>query len=97
MLSLLIALVAKYSPVIAQALQTPIASMLTHVMAHKFGVEPHDIDGLANAVKTFAGTPGVMADIENEHGDILKQFIAGKMPSIQRINIHMEFYDDRPK
>jgi len=96
MLSILIAAVLKLSPLIGAALKSPIRDLLIHVIAHKFGKDPKDFDGITKVLESLPNAKGVMEDIENEHGDVLKMFQGatpvGSQPPMMEMTIVQKFY-----
>jgi len=77
----------KGAPLLASALGSPAAGMVTGLVASAFNADPHDMLNLQRTISTDPDSEEKLKQLECDHGDTIKSLLFDRSPS--KIDLHI--------
>lgn len=86
-LHILAPLISKFAPVLATALGSPIAGIVTSLIASAFGGDPKNLPDLVSKIGADTESQNKLAQLELDHGDLIKTLLITRPPT--KIDLHV--------
>ena len=91
----LVPFLVKSAPVLASALGSPAAGMVTGLVANAFNADPANLDDLTRRISTDPECEGKLCQLEKDHGDMVKTLLFARAPA--KIDLHIVVNYDTEK
>jgi hypothetical protein len=75
------------APLLATALGSPVAGIVTGLVATAFNADPNDIQDVIKKISTDPDSETKLAELENNQGHIIKSLLFSKPPA--KIDLHL--------
>ncbi len=85
----------KSAPILAGALGSPVAGMVTGMVASAFNADPKDLDALTRTISTDPESETKICQLEHDHGDMIKTLLFARPPA--KIDLHIVVNYDTEK